>query len=437
VFLLNEAMRKVLASMLLCGLFAAALPSSVAQARRTRPRGTADNTRQPAAPATPTPIVVPRLPAASPAGAATRPTPVIVVPSRQQTATPQTTPTPQATPTPAQTPRPQPTAQDSTGDADIEDDEVVRVTSNLVVVPVSVTDANGEAVQGLKLADFKLEEEGRGQELSAVGDADQVPLDIALVFDLSSSVTKNFEFEKQAAAGFLKQVLKPIDRAAIFSIAEKPALLQPLASADVASAKVATLRAAQVSTGTAFYDTVRAAARYLAANAPERNRRVILVISDGEDNFSDEVRDATVAAYNRTDDKEDARTRVARIGERTRGLHQQALRKLLRDVQGADAVFYSINPSGPGLRLNVISQRAQEGMQQLATTTGGSSFVPPRIENLEQVFRQIAAELRAQYLLQYLSNTDAQPGKFLRIKVTTPARPELRVRSRQGYYKKG
>ena len=51
--------------------------------------------------------------------------------------------------------------------------------------------------------------------------------------------------------------------------------------------------------------------------------------------------------------------------------------------------------------------------------------------------RQIAAELRAQYLLQYLSNNNATAGKFLRIKVATPARPELRIRARQGYYKKG
>jgi hypothetical protein len=60
-----------------------------------------------------------------------------------------------------------------------------------------------------------------------------------------------------------------------------------------------------------------------------------------------------------------------------------------------------------------------------------------RLEDLEPVFRQIAAELRAQYLLQYLSNNEAPAGKFLNIRVTTPARPGLNVRARQGYYKKG
>jgi Ca-activated chloride channel family protein len=117
--------------------------------------------------------------------------------------------------------------------------------------------------------------------------------------------------------------------------------------------------------------------------------------------------------------------------------HQRAVAGVQRAVQGADAVFYSINPGGPSVRLNEISTRAQNGMQTVADATGGTAYVPARAEDLETIFRQIAAELRAQYLLQYLSNNQAAAGKFLRIKVTTPARPELRIRARQGYYKKG
>ena len=345
--------------------------------------------------------------------------PAVAAPARRQDAPP-------PPPKPRQTPTPTPTPAEQV----IDEDEVVRVTSNLVVVPVSVTDAGGQAVQGLKAEDFRLEEEGRAQKLEAVGDAEQVPLDIALVFDLSSSVTKNFEFEKQSAAGFLREVMKPIDRAAVFTLAEKATLAQPLAPAAEAMRTISTLQAARRSTGTAFYDTVRAAARYLSENAPERSRRVILAISDGEDNFSDDVRDAMLAEGK-------GGSTQAEAMEHQRGLHAKAVEKVLREVQRADAVFYSINPSGPGLRLNVISQRAQNQMRHMAETTGGNAFVPDRVESLAQVFGQIAAELRAQYLLQYLSNNEAQPGKFLRIKVNTPARPELRVRARQGYYKKG
>ncbi|MDQ3252420.1 MAG: VWA domain-containing protein [Acidobacteriota bacterium] len=335
----------------------------------------------------------------------------------------QTTQTPKQQNPPAGKPSPSPPVED-------DDGEVIRVTSNLIVVPVSVTDARGEPVQGLKVADFRLAEEGRQQEIAQVGDAEQVPLDIAILFDVSSSVTKKFEFQKQAAAGFLKQVLKPVDRAAIFTIAEKARMEQGLASAEIATAKLMTIPAADKPTGTAFYDSVTAAAKYLVENAPGRHRRVILVISDGEDNFSDKLRQSTL-------DEVRGGGNLLTAREKQQALHRSALQEVLREVQRADAVFYSINPSGMSIRMNVISKRAQEGMQEVADATGGSSFVPEEIEDLETVFRRIAAELRAQYLLQYYSKTEARKGTFLRIKVQSPTQPELRIRARQGYYVSG
>ncbi|HYP52611.1 MAG TPA: VWA domain-containing protein, partial [Pyrinomonadaceae bacterium] len=307
------------------------------------------------------------------------------------------------------------------------------VTSTLVVVPVSVTNAAGEPVQGLKLEDFRLEEQGRAQQIAQVGDADQVPLDIAILFDVSSSVTSPavFALQQEAAARFLKQVLKPADRAAVFTIGKEPRMEQALASADVSAAKVKTIPPASVSTGTAFYDTVSAAAKYLAANAPGRHRRVILAISDGDDNLSGRVRDASAA---RADTLLEGKELRAELRRELQQLHTRAVQEVLREVQRADAVFYSINPAGPSIRLNEISTRAQANMRQVADATGGTSFVPDRAESLEAVLRQIAAELRAQYLLQYYPSNDAPPGKFLSIKVATPARPELRVRARQGYY---
>ncbi len=122
--------------------------------------------------------------------------------------------------------------------------------------------------------------------------------------------------------------------------------------------------------------------------------------------------------------------------KRQEELHRRAVADVQREVQAADAVFYSINPSGNALRLNDISTRAQNNMRQLADATGGNSFVPERLENLDTVFRQIANELRAQYLLQYYSNSNAPAGKFLNIKVGVPARAGARVRARQGYYVK-
>lgn len=356
----------------------------------------------------------------------------------QTTRAPQPTPSP--TPArvpqlgPAQTPQPtpQPPTEKPPADA-IDDDEIITVTSNLVVVPVSVTDAAGQPVQGLKAADFRLEEEGRAQEVADVGAAEQVPLDIAILFDLSSSVSNRFDFQKETVAGFLKQVMKPGDRAAVFAIRSEPQLLQALAPAEAAARALIALPPPPRYIPTAFYDAVNEASKYLLQNAPGRHRRVVLVISDGDDNFSLRVREGEAEMA-----RADLRGEEVKDSQRQRQerLHRQVLGEVQREVQRADVVFYAINPSGGGLALNQRGTRAQTGMQQLADATGGSAFVPQRIEELEPIFDRIAAELRAQYLLQYYSNSDAPAGKFLRIRVATPTRPDARVRARQGYYAK-
>jgi Ca-activated chloride channel family protein len=315
------------------------------------------------------------------------------------------------------------------------DFDVIRVTSNLVVVPVSVIDSTGQPVRGLQLGDFRIEEQGRQQEIAQIGDPDQVPLDIALLFDVSSSVSQKgfFAFQQKAAASFLKEVLKPVDRAAIFAIASEPQLVEPLVSADVAAAKVLAIPAATAPVPTAFYDTVSAAAKYLADNSPGRNRRVILVISDGDDNFSQRIKDLTIAEV-RASQKADATIAAVRSGLQER--HRLAVLDVQQAVQKADTTFYSINPGGASVRLNAISTRAQSGMQTVADATGGAAFVPDSEKDLETVFAQVIAELRGQYLLQYYSNSQTSTG-FRSIAVQVPARPELRVRARQGYYPKG
>lgn len=236
------------------------------------------------------------------------------------------------------------------------------------------------------------------QKIAQIGDPDQVPLEIALLLDVSSSVGARFAFEKEAASRFLKEVLKPVDRATIFAIDTKPRLVEARSSAEQATQKLLAFEPAKGLT--AFYDTVVEAAKYLVTTPP-RHRRVIVVISDGEDTYSELYRSVATS---------------------------------LPEVQRADVVFYAINPSGQSLWLNKISTRGQESMQQLATATGGTAFVPNMSEDLNAVFSQITNELRSQYLLQYYPTTNAPSGKFLRIAVKVPARPESRVRARQGYY---
>ena len=336
-------------------------------------------------------------------------------------------PPPPPVPKPKPTPTPKPPADEVL--------DVVRVSSNLVMVPVSVTGSAGQAVQGLHVNDFRLEEEGRQQEIAEIGDPEQVPLDIALLFDISSSTSQKgfFAFQQEAAATFLKQVMKPVDKAAIFTITDRAALVQPLASAQIAAAKMLTIPAANAPVPTAFYDTVSAAAKYLNENSPGRHRRVIVVLSDGDDNFSEQIKDLTIAEV-RASQSGNQTPAAARVGLQAR--HHRAVLDVQQAVQKADATFYSVNPGGSSVKLNEISMRAELGMQSIADATGGTAFVPDSDKDLEAVFRQVAAELRGQYLLQYYANAEASPGQFRRIKVSVPTHTDARVRARQGYYPK-
>lgn len=333
-------------------------------------------------------------------------------------------------PTPKPTPLPEP------------EYEVIKTTSNLVVVPVSVTDPQGQPVLGLKQTDFHIEEDGRPQELAQLGDPEQVPLDIALLIDVSSSVTERFAFEEQAATRFLKQVLRPTDHATVYAIDRTPRLEQARSTADIATARLMSIKAATGPSPTAFYDTVIEAARYLAQNTPEQNRRVIVVISDGEDNFSNRVRDLSLADYRamqaaENDNSPEGKKRWRTASENAlQAAHRRAQAEMQQEVQKANAVFYSINPGGEAIRLNVIAIRAQGAMQQLAGSTGGTAFVPEKLADLDAVFSRILNELRAQYLLQYYSNNKSAGNQFRRITITTPAQTQSRVRAREGYYPK-
>src|SRR5215831_2509433 len=280
-----------------------------------------------------------------------------------------------------------------------EQDVSIKINSNLVAVPVSVTDASGEPVSNLAADDFRVEEEGKEQQVVALGEPGKTPVELTLLFDVSGSVYERFQFQQQAASRFLKEVLKPNDAASIFTIGLRPKLVHTRAVGGDA-AVAAAMAVSPTKEATAFFDTVVEAAQYVGKTAETGSRRVVVVISDGEDTISDKYK----------------------------------LPDASKELQRADCLFYSINPSGPSIRLNVISIKAQNGMISLASSTGGAAFLPDGDAALDKVFRQIAAELQAQYLLGYYAPDERADGAFRRITVRVPKRPDLRVRARQGYY---
>ncbi|HEX5705280.1 MAG TPA: VWA domain-containing protein [Pyrinomonadaceae bacterium] len=322
-------------------------------------------------------------------------------------------------PVPIYRPKPTPTPAP-------EELDVVRVTSNLIAVPVSVTDANGQPVLGLTADQFRIDEDGRSQQIAQLGDPEQVPLDIALLIDVSASVEARFAFEQKAAADFLRQVMKPGDRAAVFAIGETPRFVQPLAATDVATRQLLTIKPTRGFT--AFFDTILAAEKYLDQNSSQGRRRVMVVLSDGDDTAR--ILTASTAPSRKGD--------MNLIGVNAQiALMQRAQLEAQQEVQRAEITFYSINPSGNTMHLNPRSARSQQGMERIAGATGGAAFLPSNDGQLPAIFQRIASEIRSQYLLQYYSDNKASGAAFRRIKVTAPARPELRLRAREGYFPKG
>jgi Ca-activated chloride channel family protein len=275
---------------------------------------------------------------------------------------------------------------------------VIRVSTNLVTVPVSVTDTAGHAVSNLNIGDFTLKEDGNAEVISRLAEAGQSPIQFALLFDLSGSVNPRFEFALQAANRFLEKTWKPGDRISIISFSEQPGVC--LDASGFLPEALQSLQKLEPTKGpTAFFDSVMLSARMLRQSATPETRKTAIALSDGEDN------------------------------ESLNGLHDAA-----REVQRSDVIFYSINPSGASIRLNAISLKGQQNLESLAAETGGTAFVSDKEADLDAIFDRIAAELRAQYLLSYYSSNPRLDGQFRRITVLIPRNPDLRVRARQGYY---
>jgi Ca-activated chloride channel family protein len=345
-------------------------------------------------------------------------TPATTRPKRAGTASeaqqPQPTPTPvgrvpggtvvlDEAPPPPPAPRPTPTPADDTaaGD-DIGVEDVVRITSNLVTVPASVVDSQGRAVINLTLEDFELRVDGQPQPITELSRA-EVPVTLALLFDNSQSLSAARELEKQAAVKFFRSVIRPIDRAAIYSVSTDVTLVQPLTNN--VPALVRTIEHFGKPEGaTRLLDAIAEAATYLR---PYPGRKVIIIVSDGEDTLSNMDFDEVV-----------------------------------RKTLAADCQVYAVQTktieylmlTGQTTNANLQALAAERRMQDLTSHTGGTVYTPLQTSDLDKAFTQISADLAQQYILSYYPVDERLDGRFRTISVRVATRPNMRVRARRGYY---
>jgi Ca-activated chloride channel family protein len=276
-------------------------------------------------------------------------------------------------------------------DADDQTD-VVRVTSNLVAVPATVVDNRGVAVTDLKLEDFELKIDGQLNSISEISRA-ETPVRMAMLFDNSGSLSESRDFEKRAAVKFFRNVLRPVDQAAVFSVSTDVTLAEPLTN-DARRLEVSIGSFGKPEGATSLFDAIIQGGAYLK---PYPGRRVIVIVSDGVDTTSRADFDTTM---------------------------QRAL---------ADDCQIYVVQTGLYENANVRALAAERRMEEFAAQTGGAVYIPKSAEDLDNAFAQISADLAQQYILSYYPAQDKRDGKYHIIAVQVKSRPNARVRARKGF----
>jgi Ca-activated chloride channel homolog len=298
------------------------------------------------------------------------------------------------TPTPNATATPKPS----------DEGDVIRVESMLVPIPVSVTDAAGRPVTTLKLEDFELQVDGKPEALSELARSES-PVRLALLFDNSSSVTTARDFEAKAAIRFFRQVIRPDkDQAALFSVATATRLEQPL-TRNVSQLVSAIQSLPPAEGATSLLDGIIMAANYLRE---AQGRRVIVIVSDGEDTLSDSTFDDTLKA-----------------------LHVSNSQVYVVKTTDFENFKKTGNRSG---NANIRLLAADRRMQDLGGQTGGAVYSPVDERELDMAFGQIAAELAQQYILSYYPEAEQANNQFRMIDLKIKGHPNMNIRTRKGYY---
>jgi len=272
----------------------------------------------------------------------------------------------------------------------------LKVDVKLVNVFVTVTDAHGGPVAGLKKENFKLQEDGRDQTISVFDKESAVPLSIALAVDTSLSTRHDLPLEQASAKRFARAIMRPVDALSVFGFSETVLQSTPYTS-DLKRIDEG-IDHVQLGAATALFDAVYLASRSLGRR---QGRKVLVLITDGGDTVS------------KVDYKE-----------------------AVRAAEEAEGTVYSI------IVVPIESSAGREtggehALIQISEDTGGKYYYATSMSQLDEAFRQISDELRTQYLLAYYPSQHVSNSEFRRIQVSVSGAPDsasYRVRHRAGYY---
>jgi len=298
-------------------------------------------------------------------------------------------------PRPNITPRPKPAAPESESDRITPN---LRIDTNLVLIPVTVTTPMNQFVTGMDKENFRLFEDKVEQEVSYFASFD-APLSVGLVFDASGSMGQKLAKSRQAASQFFKTA-NPEDEFFLIQFNDRP---QMVVDYTRDTEEIMTrLTFTQAKGRTSLLDGMYQALLHLRKG--KNPRKAILVISDGGDNSS---------RYTESE-----------------------VRNLLKE---ADAQLYAIGIFEPiSARGRTAEELSGPGLlNDMAEMTGGRHFPVENLNDLPDIAARIGMELRNQYVLGYISKNQNRDGKYRRVQVRLNqprSLPPLRALHRQGYY---
>ena len=273
-----------------------------------------------------------------------------------------------------------------------QDDDVVRVDTDLVVLNITVLDKDGQYVPGLKLADFKVFEEGREVPIKLISSfgAQESPFASVILLDTSGSMESRMSLGRSAAIRFLDG-LRPEDVAAVYNFDYRVEQVQDFSSARDLAPMAFGLRAKGM---TALYDAIIRAAESLAAR--QETRKAIVILSDGMDTKS-----------------------------------KASSGKALDAAMAIGAGIYAVDMSASEVG-STNNQQTAALLKNFADKSGGRFIATPGGPALRDAFASIAQELGHQYTIAFRPPNQTRDGRWRSLDVKL-SRPELTVRTRKGY----
>jgi VWFA-related protein len=300
----------------------------------------------------------------------------------------------------AQRPAPKPSPTPPTTGDQIEEINIRRVR-----LPITVLDKKGQFVPGLTKDDFVVFEDKVPQQIDSFSDdyGQSQPVFVAVLMDTSPSTAGKLKFEQESAMNFIYTVTRARKDQVLFATFDHEINLRQDFTNKLDLLDRAVSGVKQLGSQTALYDAVWQFCDEKLRTAA--GRRVMVVITDGEDTFSRaDIRDA-ISIAQRTE------TTIFAISTK--------------------AGFIA---TVPGVEAGQVQDKSDRALEKLAEETGGAAFFTGDMLSLERAFNKISKELRAQYLVTYKPTNDRYDGNFRKIDVKlAESRKDLKVRTKNGY----